>query len=41
MLLKATQSKGKKDRFVPLSNKMHLLLREYYKEYKPEELLSV
>jgi site-specific recombinase XerD len=41
MLLKVTQSKGKNDRYVPLSNKMHLLLCEYYKEYKPEELLSV
>ncbi len=35
MLLKIDQSKGNKDRFVPLSAKMLFLLREYYKEYKP------
>ena len=39
MLLKIDQSKGKKDRFVPLSNKMLFLLREYYKEYKPSEFI--
>ncbi len=39
MLIKVVQSKGNKDRFVPLSNKMLLLLREYYKEYKPKEFL--
>jgi len=39
MLLKINQSKGKKDRFVPLSAKMLTLLRDYYKEYKPKEFL--
>lgn len=39
MLIKVVQSKGNKDRFLPLSNKMLLLLREYYKEYKPKEFL--
>lgn len=39
MLIKVVQSKGNKDRFVPLSAKMLLLLREYYKEYKPKEYL--
>jgi len=29
------QSKGKKDRVVPLSEKILLLLRDYYKEFKP------
>jgi site-specific recombinase XerD len=39
MMIKVVQSKGNKDRFIPLSNKMLLLLREYYKEYKPKEFL--
>lgn len=39
MMIKVVQSKGNKDRYVPLSNKMLLLLREYYKEYKPKEFL--
>ncbi|KAF0153056.1 MAG: Integrase [Ignavibacteria bacterium] len=39
MMIKIVQSKGNKDRYVPLSNKMLLLLREYYKEYKPKEFL--
>ena len=30
------QSKGKKDRIVPLSDKILLMLREYYKSYKPK-----
>lgn len=30
------QSKGKKDRIVPLSEKIIEMLREYYKAYKPE-----
>lgn len=33
------QSKGKKDRIVPLSPKVLLLLREYYKTYKPKVYL--
>lgn len=39
MLLRIDQSKGNKDRFIPITNKMLLLLREYYKEYKPKEFL--
>jgi site-specific recombinase XerD len=39
MLIKVEQSKGNKDRFIPLSNKMLLLLRDYYKDYKPKEFL--
>lgn len=39
MLLRIDQSKGNKDRFVPLSNKMLSMLREYYKEYKPTEFI--
>lgn len=39
MLVRIDQSKGNKDRFIPISNKMLLLLREYYKEYKPTEFL--
>lgn len=35
-LLLIKQSKGKKDRMVPLSNKMIGLLREYYKAYRPK-----
>jgi len=39
MLLRINQSKGNKDRFVPLSDKMLALLREYYKVYKPTEFI--
>lgn len=39
MVIKISQSKGRKDRYVPLSIKMLLLLREYYKEYKPQDFL--
>lgn len=38
-LLIVRQAKGKKDRIVPLSEKMLTLLREYYKAYKPKEWL--
>lgn len=38
-LLLIKQSKGKKDRLVPLSNKMITLLREYYKAYRPKHWL--
>lgn len=34
-LLLIKQSKGKKDRVVPISNKMIEMLREYYKAYRP------
>ncbi|MCF8269892.1 MAG: site-specific integrase [Crocinitomicaceae bacterium] len=33
------QSKGKKDRVVPISNKIIEMLREYYKAYKPKTWL--
>jgi integrase/recombinase XerD len=36
LLLHIKQSKGKKDRIVPLSNKLLEMLREYYKTYKPK-----
>ena len=35
-LLHIKQSKGKKDRVVPLSSKLLEMLREYYKSYKPK-----
>lgn len=35
-LLIIRQSKGKKDRIVPISNKLIDLLRDYYKAYKPK-----
>jgi len=39
MLIKINNAKGKKDRIVPLSEKVLLLLRQYYKQYKPKEYL--
>ena len=39
MLIRIVQGKGKKDRFVMLSEKLLILLREYYKEYKPKVYL--
>jgi integrase/recombinase XerD len=38
-LLLIRQSKGKKDRVVPLSKKLIAMLREYYKSYKPKHWL--
>lgn len=35
MLVRVEQSKGKKDRYVPLPSNLLELLREYYKLYKP------
>jgi site-specific recombinase XerD len=35
MMIRIKQSKGAKDRYVPLSNSLLLLLREYYKKYNP------
>jgi integrase/recombinase XerD len=35
-LIEIRGAKGKKDRFVPLSEKILVLLREYYKVYKPK-----
>ena len=39
MQIKVTQSKGKKDRYTLLSKKTLLILRQYFKEYKPKEWL--
>jgi site-specific recombinase XerD len=39
MIVCINQAKGKKDRIVPLSQNNLLLLREYYKQYKPKEYL--
>lgn len=39
MLIHIKNSKGNKDRFVPLSPTILSLLREYFKEYKPKEYL--
>jgi len=39
MLIHINQAKGRKDRVVPLSEPLLLILREYYKEYKPKEYL--
>ena len=39
MTIHIRQSKGKKDRVLPLSSKILELLREYYKFYKPKEYL--
>ena len=39
MLIKVKQGKGKKDRYVMLSEKILVQLREYYREYKPKQWL--
>lgn len=39
MLIMVRQSKGRKDRIVPLSSNVLTVLREYYKEYNPKEYL--
>jgi integrase/recombinase XerD len=39
MLIHIKNAKGKKDRIVPLSQKVLELLREYWKEYRPNEYL--
>jgi site-specific recombinase XerD len=39
MLISVINGKGRKDRIVPLSQKVLELLRIYYKEYKPKEYL--
>lgn len=39
MIIIINQGKGKKDRIVPLSKNILLLLREYYKKYKPIDYL--
>ncbi len=39
MLIRIADAKGKKDRYVMLSDKLLSLLREYYKDYKPKDYL--
>ena len=39
MIITIIQSKGKKDRLVPLSENVLRTLREYFKEFKPKEFL--
>lgn len=39
MIITIRQSKGRKDRIVPLSEKILEILREYFKKYKPKEYL--
>jgi len=39
MIINIRQAKGKKDRILPLSQNILNLLREYYKQYKPEVYL--
>jgi len=39
MQVRIEQSKGKKDRYTLLSKKMVVLLRQYYKEYRPQQWL--
>lgn len=36
MLIKIVNSKGAKDRFVPLPENVRVLLRKYYSNYKPK-----
>lgn len=38
-LINIIKAKGNKDRIVPLSQKIRLILREYYKEYYPKDYL--
>ena len=39
MIINIINAKGRKDRIVPLSENILILLREYYKKYKPKEYL--
>lgn len=39
MMLHVKGGKGKKDRMVPLSEKLLVTLREYYRKYKPKEFV--
>lgn len=39
MLIKICEAKGKKERYVALSEKLLVLLREYFVHYKPQEYL--
>ena len=39
MQIRIVQSKGKKDRYTLLSKKTLVVLRKYFKEYKPKVLI--
>jgi integrase len=39
MLIRIAAAKGKKDRYVMLSDKLLSLLCDYYKDYKPKDYL--
>ena len=39
MIIHVVNGKGRKDRIVPLSENLLLILREYFKEYRPKEHL--
>lgn len=39
MVINIRQAKGKKDRIVMLSEKLLIMLRAYFKEYRPKEFL--
>lgn len=39
MVINVFQAKGRKDRIVPLSENVLLLLREYFKQYQPKDFL--
>lgn len=39
MVMKVVQAKGKKDRMVPISEKILSMLRSYFKQYRPEVFL--
>lgn len=39
MVININQSKGRKDRIVPLTETILILLREYYKQYNPKEYM--
>jgi len=38
-LIRIEQAKGRKDRYVPFSDKLKILLQEYYRAFKPKEYL--
>ena len=39
MVIKVLNAKGRKDRIVPLSENILMILRDYFKEYRPKEYL--
>ena len=41
MMIHVRRAKGDKDRFVPLSEKLLVILREYFKIYRPSKYLFV